>query len=86
MHQAVSTLRPRLDGEAAPFRRKKTNHLRIDRLIASGSSHRSSGASARKPIPSQPRQLFVKTILQTVSATGKVQPETEVKIFAGSGR
>src|SRR5258707_13543662 len=33
-----------------------------------------------KPIPVTTEKALRKTILQTVSATGKVQPETEVKI------
>src|SRR5438874_13672941 len=33
-----------------------------------------------KPIPVTTEKAVRKTILQTVSATGKVQPETEVKI------
>src|SRR5436305_9139943 len=33
-----------------------------------------------KPIPVTPEKGVRKTILQTVSATGKVQPETEVRI------
>jgi HlyD family secretion protein len=33
-----------------------------------------------KPIPVTTEKAIRKTILQTVSATGKVQPETEVKI------
>ena len=33
-----------------------------------------------KPIPVTTEKAVRKTILQTVSATGKIQPETEVKI------
>src|SRR3712207_4856038 len=33
-----------------------------------------------KPIPVLTEQAVRKTIIQTVSATGKIQPETEVKI------
>src|SRR5438093_11309309 len=33
-----------------------------------------------KPVPVTTEKAVRKTILQTVSATGKVQPETEVKI------
>src|SRR6202045_2461122 len=41
----------------------------------------SVGLSKReKPIPVTTEKAVRKTILQTVSATGKVQPETEVKI------
>jgi HlyD family secretion protein len=37
-------------------------------------------AKREKPIPVTTEQAVRKTILQTVSATGKIQPETEVKI------
>ena len=33
-----------------------------------------------KPIPVVTEKAIRKTIIQTVSATGKIQPETEVKI------
>src|SRR5437660_4041717 len=81
MHQAVTT--PPLDREAAKRRR-----LRRRRSIIFGSA----GAALllivgliivgkrEKPIPVTTEKAVRKTILQTVSATGKVQPETEVKI------
>src|SRR5438128_9551226 len=81
MHQAVTT--PPLDREAAKRRR-----LRRRRSIIFGSA----GAALllivgliivgkrEKPIPVTTEKAVRKTILQTVSATGKIQPETEVKI------
>ena len=81
MHQAVTT--PPLDREAAKRRR-----LRRRRSIIFGSA----GAALLlivgliivgkrvKPIPETTEEAVRRTILQTVSATGKIQPETEVKI------
>jgi HlyD family secretion protein len=81
MHQAVTT--PPLDREAAKRRR-----LRRRRSIIFGSA----GAALllivgliivgkrEKPIPVTTEKAVRRTILQTVSATGKIQPETEVKI------
>ena len=81
MHQAVTT--PPLDREAAKRRR-----LRRRRSIIFGSA----GAALLlivgliivgkrvKPIPVTTEEAVRRTILQTVSATGKIQPETEVKI------
>src|SRR5256886_6206616 len=46
--------------------------LLINALIVAG--------NREKPIPVTTEKAVRKTILQTVSATGKVQPETEVKI------
>src|SRR5256884_5069646 len=81
MHQAVTT--PPLDREAAKRRR-----LRRRRSIIFGSA----GAALllivgviivgkrEKPIPVTTEKAVRKTILQTVSATGKIQPETEVQI------
>src|SRR5438128_9386512 len=81
MHQAVTT--PPLDREAAKRRR-----LRRRRSIIFGSA----GAALllivgliivgkrEKPIPVTTEKAVRKTILQTVYGTGKIQPETEVKI------
>src|SRR5256886_14023379 len=46
--------------------------LLINALIVAG--------NREKPIPVTTEKAVRRTILQTVSATGKVQPETEVKI------
>jgi HlyD family secretion protein len=81
MHQALTT--PRVASQGAKKRR-----LRRRRYIIFGSIGLvllviivSVIVSKReKPIPVTTEKAVRKTILQTVSATGKVQPETEVKI------
>ena len=80
MHQTLQT------SEIAPSPRKRRG--RRKRLIIFGSLGLlilfiigSTIASKReKPIPVVTEKAVRKTIIQTVSATGKVQPETEVKI------
>src|SRR5207248_8801832 len=81
MHQTVKT--PPVAPEVAKKRRSRRKRYiifgsiaLISRLIIA-----SVIASKReKPIPVTTEKAVRKTILQTVSATGKVQPETEVKI------
>ena len=81
MHQTVTT--PEADPKAA-----KKQRARRKRQISLGSVGFfvlwlvvSIALSKReKPIPVTTEKAVRKTILQTVSATGKVQPETEVKI------
>lgn len=51
--------------------------LVLGALIAAGIA---KGRSEEKPIQITTEKAFVKTITQLVTATGKVQPETEVKI------
>src|SRR4029434_7575036 len=81
MHQALTT--PPLARDAAKKRRKGRKRkllfgsagavlLLIIALIMAG--------KREKPIPVTTEKAVRRTILQTVSATGKVQPETEVKI------
>jgi HlyD family secretion protein len=81
MHQALST--PPLAREAAKKRRQGRRRkilfgsagavlLLIIALVMAG--------KREKPIPVTTEKAVRRTILQTVSATGKVQPETEVKI------
>jgi HlyD family secretion protein len=81
MHQALST--PPLVREAAKKRRQGRRRkilfgsagaavLLIVALVVAG--------KREKPIPVTTEKAVRRTILQTVSATGKVQPETEVKI------
>src|SRR5262249_45913195 len=81
MHQALTT--PRLAREAAKKRRRGRRRkilfwsagtvlLLIIGLVVAG--------KREKPIPVTTEKAVRRTILQTVSATGKVQPETEVKI------
>src|SRR5919197_1194097 len=81
MHQALTT--PPLARETARKRR-----LRRRRRIIFGSAGAALllivalivAAKREKPIPVITEKAVRRTILQTVSATGKVQPETEVKI------
>jgi len=81
MHQALTT--PPVTREAAKKRRRGRRRkilfgsagavlLLIIALVAAG--------KREKPIPVTTEKAVRRTILQTVSATGKVQPETEVKI------
>jgi HlyD family secretion protein len=83
MHQALTT-----DAAAATPTRRKKRWSRRKRYIVWGSI----GVvvlwiivaiilgKREKPIPVTTEKAVRKTIVQTVSATGKVQPETEVKI------
>src|SRR5438552_15723845 len=81
MHQTVKT--PPVAPEVAkkrPGRRKRycifgSIGLVLLLIIASVVA-----SKREKPIPVTTEKAVRKTILQTVSATGKVQPETEVKI------
>src|ERR671930_7393 len=81
MHQALTT--PPLARETARKRR-----LRRRRRIIFGSAGAALlliialivAGKREKPIPVTTAKAVRRTILQTVSATGKIQPETEVKI------
>ena len=85
MHQALTT--DVATSAAAPSRRKK-RWSRKKRYIIWGSVGLlvvwlivySIAARREKPIPVTTEKAVRKTIVQTVSATGKVQPEVEVKI------
>jgi HlyD family secretion protein len=81
MHQALTT--PPVAREAAKKRRQGRRRkiifgaagavvLLVIALVLAG--------KREKPIPVTTEKAARRTILQTVSATGKVQPETEVKI------
>src|SRR5437868_5925049 len=81
MHQALTA--PPLARDAAKKRRQRRSRkilfgsagavlLLIIALIIAG--------KREKPIPVTTEKAVRRTILQTVSATGKIQPETEVKI------
>src|SRR5258707_13597222 len=80
MHQALTT--PALARDAKKRRQGRRRKilfgsagevlLLIIALIVAG--------KREKPIPVTTEKAVRRTILQTVSATGKVQPETEVKI------
>src|SRR6184192_3994190 len=81
MHQTVSTPVPApLTAKQRRARRKKqiiygTIGLIVLCIVAS-----IIWSKREKPIPVTTEKAIRKTIVQTVSATGKVQPETEVKI------
>src|SRR5438094_2291468 len=81
MHQAVSTPAPApLTARQRAARRKKqiiygSIGLLLLCIVAS-----IVWSKREKPIPVTTERAVRKTIVQTVSATGKVQPETEVKI------
>src|SRR5437764_9282528 len=81
MHQALTS--PPLAGDAMKKRRSRRRRkiligsagaalLLIIGLVVAG--------KREKPIPVTTEKAVLRTILQTVSATGKIQPETEVKI------
>src|SRR6202162_974745 len=81
MHQTLTT--PEIDLKAA----KKQRALRKRKILIGVAGFFvlwlivSIALSKReKPVPVTTEKAVRKTILQTVSATGKVQPETEVKI------
>src|ERR1700739_473442 len=83
MHQTLTTPETETDLKAA----KKQRALRKRKIIYGLGGlfvlwlSVSTGLSKReKPIPVTTEKAVRKTIVQTVSATGKVQPETEVKI------
>ena len=80
MHQAIAT-----PAAAAPPRKKRRSRTKRYLLIAGGVLLLwiivSSILSRReKPIPVTTDKAVRRTIVQTVSATGKIQPEIEVKI------
>jgi HlyD family secretion protein len=81
MHQALTT--PPLSREAAKMRRSRR---RRNILLGSGGAALLLtiglivASKLEKPIPVTTEKAVRRTILQTVSATGKIQPETEVKI------
>jgi len=81
MHQAVSTPAPApLTTKQRRARRKKQIIYGSIGLVALWIVFSIIWSKREKPIPVTTENAVRKTILQTVSATGKVQPETEVKI------
>jgi HlyD family secretion protein len=81
MHQAVSTLVPApLTAKQRRARRKKQIIFGSLGLIVLCIAASIIWSKREKPIPVTTEKAIRKTIVQTVSATGKVQPETEVKI------
>ena len=81
MHQAIATP----GTSVAPpkkrrSRRKRNIILAVIGLIVAWIVIATILGKREKPIPVVTEKAVRKTILQTVSATGKIQPETEVKI------
>src|SRR5438552_4066544 len=81
MHQTVSTPAPApLTAKQRRGRRKKQIIYGSIGLIVLFIVASIIWSKREKPIPVTTEKAIRKTIVQTVSATGKVQPETEVKI------
>jgi HlyD family secretion protein len=81
MHQAISTPAPApLTAKQRRARRKKQIICGSIGLIVLCIVTSIIWSKREKPIPVTTERAIRKTIMQTVSATGKVQPETEVKI------
>ncbi len=81
MHQTVSTPAPApLTAKQRRARRKKQIIFGSIGLIILWIALSIIWSKREKPIPVTTEKAVRKTIMQTVSATGKVQPETEVKI------
>src|SRR6266704_1585883 len=81
MHQTVSTPAPApLTAKQRRARRKKQIIFGSIGLVVLWIAVSIIWSKREKPIPVTTEKAVRKTILQTVSATGKVQPETEVKI------
>ena len=81
MHQTVSTPAPApLTAKQRRGRRKKQIIFGSIGLIVLFIVASIIWSKREKPIPVTTEKAIRKTIVQTVSATGKVQPETEVKI------
>src|SRR6266571_4782524 len=81
MHQAVTTPAgaPVVQRKRRP-RRKRNIFIGVGAMLLLLIIAGIINAKREKPIPVTTEKAVRKTILQTVSATGKVQPETEVKI------
>src|SRR5437762_13474423 len=90
MHQQVTSPSPAKTTEAvvtaavSPRRRKSRRRryilIGIGALLLFGIVGAVIVSKREKPIPVTTEKAAKRTILQLVSATGKVQPETEVKI------
>src|SRR5213595_1705869 len=81
MHQAVSTPAPSpLTAKQRRARRKKQIIYGAIGLVVLWIVFSIIWSKREKPIPVTTETAVRRTILQTVSATGKIQPETEVKI------
>ena len=81
MHQVIATPPPPSQDEKEAGRGASgTSSLARSVSFSSGSLVSIISGKREKPIPVTTEKAVRKTIVQTVSATGKVQPEVEVKI------
>src|SRR5260370_20715479 len=81
MHQSVSTPAPApLTAKQRRARRKKQIIFGSIGLVVLWIAVSIIWSKREKPIPVTTEKAVRRTILQTVSATGQIQPETEVKI------
>src|ERR1700682_2159126 len=82
MHQTATTpeAATTTTRKKRPWSRKRKIILGVAGLIVLWIVVSIINSKREKPIPVTTEKAVRKTILQTVSATGKVQPETEVKI------
>lgn len=85
MHQSIATPVPTAPAAAAPSKKRRSRRKRIIILSVVGLLVLWIITSIimgkrEKPVPVVTEKAARRTILQTVSATGKVQPEVEVKI------
>ncbi len=71
---------PPCHAEKAPFAPQALHHPWIDRPARALDRVSIILGKREKPIPVTTEKAIRKTIVQTVSATGKIQPEIEVKI------
>ena len=80
MHQALATPGRAASPKKKRSRRKRYIVLGIVGLLAAAALASYIIGKREKPIPVVTEKAVRKTIVQTVSATGKIQPEVEVKI------
>ena len=80
MHQALTTPPLAQDAKRRRLRRKRNIIFGAAGAVLLLIIGLFVASKREKPIPVMTEKAFRRTILQTVSATGKIQPETEVKI------
>src|SRR5881409_2807490 len=80
MHQALTTLPLAQDAKKRRLRRKRNIIFGAAGAVLLLIIGLFVASKREKPIPVMTEKAIRRTILQTVSATGKIQPETEVKI------
>src|SRR5947208_7349227 len=80
MHQALTTPPLAQDAKRRRLRRKRNIIFGAAGAVLLLIIGLFVASKREKPIPVMTEKAIRRTILQTVSATGKIQPETEVKI------